>query len=626
MFLFVNLFTVGEIGASPLPLHIEGQKIIDSDGKEIIFQGINFDHGGESYKQTEQEFLSRLSWNHSQEDYNRVKLWGINCVRLFITYRHIDINWAFDNLKKQIQWAKEAGLYIIIVYGGFPSSEEAFYNDIRNPNGELNYNGEHGYLNLYMGHWLTISNEFKNEPHVLYELINEPILTSYQADDETLYANLMEACIKKIRNNGDNQIIMIDGLSRAEAMPECFRFVSRLKAVDRNIIYTFHYYHPEDFVFQRYKESQFYLTPKSFIAADVGWQEIDIQFSTSDFSPATTTPILKLSSANQPGSFYISQIKILKQTDYSEIMSVDFKNKTPDENVNNPNVEEGLLIDTIDPCHSWYTISNTQGGQSAVDSKITIETVDGQKCLAISKTDRKDVSTEMNFAIATQESREPYCSSFYHPNLENGQEYILKLTMKGYGLTHYGIYDISFLKGTGYSNHISVWNKVIRRYRNWGTETVARELSSDTDMMNADISQIMSFANQNNIPMFLGEFGVPRLNSYHDDSLEYFRLLTKITEENNIGWALYRYRGVADSGDSRTFDLYAGWEKSVSDMYSIGLGTNIDKSPYFYRPDLINEIINTINPCGIKGDFDNDGKLGLSDVIGILQILTGNRQ
>jgi len=651
-----------------LPLHVEGKKIKDADNRTILFRSVNFDHYMEYAYNTEkvtiEEFHKRLRWYHTREDYFRIKNWGLNCVRLNISPKHVYKNGtvdqtAFDNLKDQVKWAKEAGLYMIIAYFAPPGSvedqgyysEKEFYQDIRNQDGSLNYSGENEYLKQYLEHWRTIANVFKDEPHLLYELLNEPQLLHWEdygddestriknylsllphTNDETLYVNLMKACINTIRNTGDKHVIVIDGLSYASAVPQNFRFIHDLKDFDNNLIYSFHYYHPRDFVWQgcNWKNEDctlFHDVTDRLLTSHPGWVQVELPFSMSDFDAEYTsnTPILQINSVNQAGAYYFKKVEIVDE-EGTLLMSENFSNKHAESSVNDPDAAEGFLTDLSNECRSWTTLSNNQWG-SAEQSEISVFDASGEKVIGISSTVNKnedkygygyvspdgtphrELLKEGNWAGQYFYKDGPDCT--FPIVLNEDQTYRLILIVKGQNLTNMGTTEVLFMRP---HDHKVMWKKRIARYPNSGdSNTIDRKLSSDIEMIGADFAQMKQIVDRHNVPLFLGEFGVPMRNLYLDDSLAYFRQIAGISENQGFGWSLHAYRAPHGTGpcedypcaDYRTFALYSGEGKSVSDMEAAGLGTDMENSLYFYRPHLIEEIKNTIaalQPIYVKGD------------------------
>jgi aryl-phospho-beta-D-glucosidase BglC (GH1 family) len=138
---------------------------------------------------------------------------------------------VFKNLIDQVQWAKDAGVYIIIAY--HVTDDSSLWN-----NGSI--------YSQYLNDWVALATQFKNDSHVLYEILNEPAIDETYKDT---YANFVKETIEKIRGTGDDHVIIVDGLWYASPDPKYYTFASALTSYS-NIVLSFHYYKPEDFVWQ----------------------------------------------------------------------------------------------------------------------------------------------------------------------------------------------------------------------------------------------------------------------------------------------------------------------------------------------------------------------------------------
>jgi aryl-phospho-beta-D-glucosidase BglC (GH1 family) len=103
------------------------------------------------------------------------KEWHANVVRLSIhpgTWRDHKDN-ALSTLRHHVEMARAAGLYVVIDYHviGFPDGYALDYFDITDPATKTtDYDSR---FTLAMDFWMTVANSF-TDPHVLYELWNEP--------------------------------------------------------------------------------------------------------------------------------------------------------------------------------------------------------------------------------------------------------------------------------------------------------------------------------------------------------------------------------------------------------------------------------------------------------------------
>lgn len=90
---------------------IEGEKFVDSNGREVIFSGINF-----ISKDPEENFIPPQ--NH--ELFHSFKKWGFNCIRLGVIWAGLEPEPGVYNesylleIDKRIQWAGDNGIYLFL--------------------------------------------------------------------------------------------------------------------------------------------------------------------------------------------------------------------------------------------------------------------------------------------------------------------------------------------------------------------------------------------------------------------------------------------------------------------------------------------------------------------------------
>jgi endoglycosylceramidase len=90
---------------------IEGQKFVDSNGRQLIFSGINY-----ISKNPKEKYMPQ----HGPEIFQQFSKWGINCIRLGIIWDGLEpepgkYNEAyFAEIDKRIQWAGDNGIYVYL--------------------------------------------------------------------------------------------------------------------------------------------------------------------------------------------------------------------------------------------------------------------------------------------------------------------------------------------------------------------------------------------------------------------------------------------------------------------------------------------------------------------------------
>jgi endoglycosylceramidase len=242
---------------------------VDEDGNIVVLRGVSF---------TGYEWGSWRS--HTEDDYVRIASWGFNVVRLPIAWSYIepqpgvyDISYFENYIDKDVAWAKKYGIYIILDmhqwvwspyfswWGGhgngfpvwgvseYPNTSEGVGRAItdfwlgKGPNGtepsDTNPSMQERFINV----WRIVANRYKNEPHVMFELFNEPYrsdyyypeggLTSYETA-EYLYP-FYETLIKAIREIAPYNIIIYQPVSG-------WHVSSARKMMYPNVVFSFHCY------------------------------------------------------------------------------------------------------------------------------------------------------------------------------------------------------------------------------------------------------------------------------------------------------------------------------------------------------------------------------------------------
>lgn len=163
------------------PLHTQGTKILNDKNEPMRLRGVNLisTNWGDKYK----------DWNPEAIKY-ATKNWHINVIRTRIYEHEFAENPAkfFLTLEEQIfKPARENGLYIII----HPWFGE---NDSLPGSGGTKM-------------WLAVANRYKNDPHIIYDLLAEPRDTTFDAVFES-YTSL----IPQIRSIAPSSLIMVTGL------------------------------------------------------------------------------------------------------------------------------------------------------------------------------------------------------------------------------------------------------------------------------------------------------------------------------------------------------------------------------------------------------------------------------
>jgi len=188
-------------------VQVEGQNFIDSDGRQILFSGINF-----ISKNPQENYIPA----QGKETFKQFKNWGFNCIRLGIIWDGLEPEPGKYNEKylkeidKRIQWAAENDIYVFLdmhqdLYGAkysdgapdwatldegkahlegavwsdsyliSPAVQTAFDNFWKNIPASDGVGIQDHYANL----WKHIANRYANNTTVIgYDIMNEPFMGS----------------------------------------------------------------------------------------------------------------------------------------------------------------------------------------------------------------------------------------------------------------------------------------------------------------------------------------------------------------------------------------------------------------------------------------------------------------
>lgn len=254
--------SAGKVALAWRGLRVKGKWIVDADENIVILRGANY--GG--YQQGRS--------NHIFEDYERMKSWGFNVVRLPIAWQYIEPEpGEYDEsylamIDQDIQWAKRAGIYIIPdmsqyywsshftfhggwshglplwMVSGYNNSADGLSQAITDfwlgkaPNGTEPTPQNPSMQDRFIEMWKRIASKYSDETAIAaYDLFNEPLrgelLTASQAADYvySFYGRL----ISEIRELDENHIAIYEIMGGHTAR------VARVLNYS-NVVFSFHFY------------------------------------------------------------------------------------------------------------------------------------------------------------------------------------------------------------------------------------------------------------------------------------------------------------------------------------------------------------------------------------------------
>ncbi len=136
-----------------------------------------------------------------------------------------DEDYLWRNLDPSVTWAGEAGLYIIIDWhyiGNIVTGEGPQMPDI-----------EEQPMELTLKFWRMTAHYFRNVPHVIFEIFNEP-----QAISARDWQSSATQIIQAIREQGADNLVIVGGIDYGKDLS----WVLESPIADQNIAYSSHIY------------------------------------------------------------------------------------------------------------------------------------------------------------------------------------------------------------------------------------------------------------------------------------------------------------------------------------------------------------------------------------------------
>jgi len=203
--------------AYPGQLRAEGNALLDAKGQTVILRGL---------MPTDPAVLARKG-RFDRPFFDAMAGPGANVIRLPVHperwERDPDYLWRY--LDPAVAWNGENGVYTIIdlhFIGDIGTDRGAQMPDIRTPSTEF-----------AAAFWQQVASYFKDTPHVIFEIFNEPAKLS--AEDWRTNA---QALVDIIRATGAKQLIIVGGIDYSRDLS----WVLDMPIRDDNIAYASHIY------------------------------------------------------------------------------------------------------------------------------------------------------------------------------------------------------------------------------------------------------------------------------------------------------------------------------------------------------------------------------------------------
>lgn len=581
------------------PLKVAGINIKDNINNNFILKTINlndyiectYNNWGRYFGN--QNFSSIVNWLHTSDDYTRIKRMGFNSVRVNICPAHIDSIPNLERIKEHIKWAKKDSLYVILAYFAPPGCTElnGYYE-------EKNFYTNETHKNKYKQQWSMIMRLCKdsNYSHVLYEFLNEPqigyindeslpTLSSYWK--RNIYKNLMINLLDTMASIGDaNRVVIIDGLSYANSDYRGFKYLKN--TINRtNIVYSFHYY-MNDFALRgcNWNLNNPYRNYTGYLENNNEWDTVSFNFNTGNLQ-GNIQPWIGLGSHDQKGTYKIKYLEIREIATNTVKLSFDLTNDTIKTDIYGRYILENGRRFSLGYAGDWG---------SAVNSSMYIH---NNSSLAVTNTVKQDTGIDVGLAnwAAISFTNESYNIPF---TLSPSQTYKFKIVMNGDTIADNGGFVVEFK-----SNEFTALYRVEIQNLTYGiSPNIEKILSSHPDRINASFITMNQIKNEFNVPIFLGEFGIP-IQQREPNTYKYFRTIMDNVSRYNFSWAYFDYRephenNVSLDSNYVTFGLFSGRDYSTPTATVLkivnGINTGITShilgpSPvYYYNKSLVDTL------------------------------------
>jgi hypothetical protein len=182
----------------------------------------------------------------TEEDVRRIRAWGMDHIRVPVDYPLFTRDGAIDEFSEEglgwidraAEWTATHGLSLVLDMHHLPG-----HHFMREATNSLWTTGAPERAHA-LALWKRLAARYRGRPHVVFELLNEPVAPEGQDERWHEFARELVAAIRSV--NPDNWIMV--GSNRWNS---AHTFATLPLVDDRRIIYTFHFYEPFVFTHQR---------------------------------------------------------------------------------------------------------------------------------------------------------------------------------------------------------------------------------------------------------------------------------------------------------------------------------------------------------------------------------------
>ncbi len=237
-------------------IHTSGRKLLDGNNKEFIAKGIAF--GNDVWSNPSLPSTT----HHTKNSYKELSQMGFNSIRFYLNYGLFEDDSTpytykqsgWDWLDKNIAWAKKYNIKLVLnmhfPQGGFQSNGGGM---------ELWTNTENQKRLIAL--WKEIARRYKSETVIMaFDLLNEPYVAELSTEESTFnqWKNLAGKIVTAIRSVDKNHMVIVERLNASKNLTtgEANWNINRngdlnfFLIKDKNIAYEFHIYEPMELTHQ----------------------------------------------------------------------------------------------------------------------------------------------------------------------------------------------------------------------------------------------------------------------------------------------------------------------------------------------------------------------------------------
>lgn len=492
-------------------IRADGRLLKNPDGSRFLCRGISFGNSVWGNPSSAEGIT-----DHGPIDYKRIKNMGFNCVRFYINYGLFEEDSSpyhykesgFQWLDKNIAAARTYGIYLVLnmhyPQGGYQSTG----------NGDALWTNSSNRARL-TALWKAIADRYKNEEYILgYGLVNEPVVPANTSVDQ--WTTLSQNIINAIRQVDPYHLIFVErinwlksNVSATQAQKDNLYFPLNLNdpGPGTNIVYEFHMYSPLAFTHQNASwvsslvgQYAQYPDPNRIEADGESWEWF------TDSNP-------KAPEGNTGWTYYEGNLYQANDADYKigrpvvQVSSggagatVWFDDITVEEYDAADNLVRTVCNLSVDDAGGWNFWSQNGSGRGSL---VTNTGHSNGKCLKITGT-----TGDANFG-----------NDKYKFIITRGHKYKISGWMKcdnlGSGAT--ARFRVDFYSASG---EVHTWGK---------------------DYLQSVLDSYIQFSEENNVPVYLGEFGTIIYSFRHNrGGVQWVSDMLEILRANNVNYNYHTY-------------------------------------------------------------------------------------